>query len=28
MLIEDSPERLLVERRGLAVGNDGMRFTL
>jgi pyrroloquinoline quinone biosynthesis protein B len=28
MLIEDSPERLLVERRGLAVGADGMRFTL
>ena len=28
MLIEDSPERLQVERRGLAVGNDGMRFTL
>jgi pyrroloquinoline quinone biosynthesis protein B len=28
MLIEDSPERLLVERMGLAVGADGMRFTL
>ncbi len=28
MLIEDSPERALVERRGLAVGADGMRFTL
>lgn len=28
MLIEDSPERLLVERLGLAVGADGMRFTL
>ena len=28
MLIEDSPERILVERRGLAVGADGMRFTL
>jgi pyrroloquinoline quinone biosynthesis protein B len=28
MLVEDSPERLLVERRGLAVGADGMRFTL
>jgi pyrroloquinoline quinone biosynthesis protein B len=28
MLIEDSPERLLVERRGLAVGADGMRYTL
>ena len=28
MLIEDSPERLLVERRGLVVGADGMRFTL
>jgi pyrroloquinoline quinone biosynthesis protein B len=28
MLIEDSPERLLVERHGIAVGADGMRFTL
>jgi len=28
MLIEDSPERLLVERLGLAVGADGMRFSL
>jgi pyrroloquinoline quinone biosynthesis protein B len=28
MLIEDSPERIMVERRGLAVGADGMRFTL
>ena len=28
MLIEDSPERLQVERRGLTVGADGMRFTL
>jgi pyrroloquinoline quinone biosynthesis protein B len=28
MLIEDSPPRLLVERLGLAVGADGMRFTL
>jgi pyrroloquinoline quinone biosynthesis protein B len=28
MLVEDSTERLLVERRGLAVGADGMRFTL
>jgi pyrroloquinoline quinone biosynthesis protein B len=28
MLIEDSPQRLLVERLGLAVGADGMRFTL
>jgi pyrroloquinoline quinone biosynthesis protein B len=28
MLIEDSPERILVERRGLAVGADGMLFTL
>jgi pyrroloquinoline quinone biosynthesis protein B len=28
MLVEDSPERLLVERRGLVVGTDGMRFTL
>ncbi len=28
MLIEDSPQRRLVERLGLAVGADGMRFTL
>ena len=28
MLLEDSPERALVERRGLRVGADGMRFTL
>jgi pyrroloquinoline quinone biosynthesis protein B len=28
MLIEDSPQRLQVERLGLAVGADGMRFTL
>jgi pyrroloquinoline quinone biosynthesis protein B len=28
MLIEDSSQRLLVERLGLAVGADGMRFTL
>jgi pyrroloquinoline quinone biosynthesis protein B len=28
MLVEDSPERLLVERHGLKVGADGMRFTL
>ena len=28
MLIEDSPERLEVERHGLVVGADGMRFTL
>jgi pyrroloquinoline quinone biosynthesis protein B len=28
MLIEDSPERRLVESRGLAVGFDGMQFTL
>jgi pyrroloquinoline quinone biosynthesis protein B len=28
MLIEDSPERRLVERLGLAVGADGMRFTI
>jgi pyrroloquinoline quinone biosynthesis protein B len=28
MLIEDSPQRHLVERLGLAVGADGMRFTL
>jgi pyrroloquinoline quinone biosynthesis protein B len=28
MLIEDSPERAAVERAGLRVGLDGMRFTL
>lgn len=28
MLIEDSPERTEVERRGLVVGADGMRFSL
>lgn len=28
MLVEDSPQRLLVQRLGLAVGEDGMRFTL
>jgi pyrroloquinoline quinone biosynthesis protein B len=28
MLIEDAPERREVERRGLTVGADGMRFTL
>jgi pyrroloquinoline quinone biosynthesis protein B len=28
MLIEDSPQRRLVERLGLVVGADGMRFTL
>jgi pyrroloquinoline quinone biosynthesis protein B len=28
MLLEDSPERALVESRGLRVGADGMRFTL
>jgi pyrroloquinoline quinone biosynthesis protein B len=28
MLIEDSPERAAVERAGLQVGLDGMRFTL
>jgi pyrroloquinoline quinone biosynthesis protein B len=28
MLIEDSPQRREVERRGLVVGADGMRFTL
>jgi pyrroloquinoline quinone biosynthesis protein B len=28
MLVEDSPQRLLVQRVGLAVGADGMRFTL
>ena len=28
MLIEDSPQRHLVERLGLVVGADGMRFTL
>ncbi len=28
MLIEDSPQRQMVQRLGLAVGSDGMRFTL
>lgn len=28
ILIEDSPERALVERQGLVVGADGMRFSL
>jgi len=28
MLVEDSPERAAVERAGLRVGLDGMRFTL
>jgi pyrroloquinoline quinone biosynthesis protein B len=28
MLIEDSPERAEVERAGLVVGIDGMRFDL
>jgi len=28
LLIEDSPQRLEVERHGLVVGADGMRFTL
>lgn len=28
MLLEDSPQRLEVERNGLVVGADGMRFTL
>ena len=28
MLIEDSPERLAVERAGLVVGMDGMRFEI
>ncbi len=28
MLVEDSPQRQLVERHGLVVGADGMRFTL
>jgi pyrroloquinoline quinone biosynthesis protein B len=28
MLLEDSPERAEVERRGLRVGADGMRFSL
>jgi hypothetical protein len=28
MLVEDSSERALVERRGLLVGADGMRFSL
>jgi pyrroloquinoline quinone biosynthesis protein B len=28
MLLEDGPERALVEREGLLVGADGMQFTL
>jgi pyrroloquinoline quinone biosynthesis protein B len=28
MLIEDAPERALVEQAGLRIGVDGMRFTL
>ena len=28
MLIEDAPERALVEQAGLRIGADGMRFTL
>jgi pyrroloquinoline quinone biosynthesis protein B len=28
MLLEDGPERALVERQGLTVGADGMQFTL
>ena len=28
MLIEGSPERALVERAGLRIGFEGMRFTL
>jgi pyrroloquinoline quinone biosynthesis protein B len=28
MLLEDSPQRAVVERAGLAVGADGMSFTL
>jgi pyrroloquinoline quinone biosynthesis protein B len=28
MLIEDSPQRRQVERRGVVVAEDGMRFTL
>ena len=28
MLLEDAPERALVEQAGLRVGVDGMRFTL
>jgi len=28
ILIEDSPERATVERLGMRVGADGMRFTL
>ncbi|MDQ3138644.1 MAG: pyrroloquinoline quinone biosynthesis protein PqqB [Gemmatimonadota bacterium] len=28
MLLEDGPERLAVERAGLQIGRDGMRFTL
>jgi pyrroloquinoline quinone biosynthesis protein B len=28
MLLEDAPERALVEQAGLRIGVDGMRFTL
>ena len=28
MLLEDGPERALVEQAGLRIGVDGMRFTL
>ena len=28
MLVEDSPERMEVERAGLVVGMDGMRFEI
>jgi pyrroloquinoline quinone biosynthesis protein B len=28
MLLEDGPERAEVERAGLRIGADGMRFTL
>jgi pyrroloquinoline quinone biosynthesis protein B len=28
MLIEDSPQRQQVRHHGIAVGEDGMRFTL
>jgi pyrroloquinoline quinone biosynthesis protein B len=28
MLLEDSPERAAVDRAGLTVGCDGMRFTI
>ena len=28
MLLEDAPERALVEQAGVRIGADGMRFTL